>query len=67
MTDRYDAVVLELDRDMRSDDAEELLTLLRNLKGVRRVTPHIAGWEQHMAREAARVELRDQIRAILWP
>ena len=42
MTDRHAGYLVTLDEDLRSDDAEEILTALRMVKGVLAVEPIIA-------------------------
>jgi hypothetical protein len=58
VTDRIHAVTIYLEHDTRDDDAEELLTLLKNLKGVGHVSPHVMTSETAMAREHMKHELR---------
>jgi len=67
MTDRYDAFVVELEEPMRDDDAESLLQVIRHLKGVRRVVPHVAKWENTMAIETARRDLGNKLWEVLYP
>ncbi len=41
MTDRHNAYVVVLAEDVRSDDAESVITALRMVKGVLTVVPHV--------------------------
>lgn len=40
MTERYNALVVSLDRDIRQDDAEHIINAIAMLKGVNGVTPN---------------------------
>jgi hypothetical protein len=39
MTDRFKGFIVVLDRDVREDDAEAIVTALKMVKGVKAVTP----------------------------
>ncbi len=67
MTDRYNALTVTLERDMRDDDAEGLIAAILCMRGVIGVTGHVARIEDHVAAERARDELRKALRDILWP
>lgn len=62
MTDRLNAFVVVLARDLRDDDAQATLDAIGQLKGVLTVTPHIADVGDLVA--GARV--RDELGAALW-
>ena len=47
MTDRYKSILVELDREIRDDDAESLLIALKMIKGVWRVKPYVMGAEDY--------------------
>jgi len=57
MTDRINSITLTLDKDIRIDDAESLLTACRAFRGVIDVTPNVASIESHISQERARAEL----------
>lgn len=61
MTDRYDAFVVEMESDIREDDAERLIEVLRHLKGVANVVPHVVGWEALMQRDRVRLEVEEKL------
>jgi len=42
MTDRYNALVVVLDRDIREDDAEHLINAIKMIKGVVDVTGNVS-------------------------
>ncbi len=67
MTDRYDAFIIELTEPIREDDAESLLQVIRHLKGVRQVIPHVRGWENELAVDAARRDLGNKLWEVLYP
>lgn len=67
MTDRYSSVTVVFERDIRSDDAEQLLSAISMLKGVQSVTPHVRDLSEHIAEERARHKLVTQIYDILRP
>lgn len=62
MTDRHAGYLVVLSEDIREDDAaESILVALRMIKGVRSVTPVIAGYEQVIARERRDGKWRDAL------
>ena len=65
MTDRYNALVVVLERDIRSDDAEDIISALRMVKGVSSVTPNVSSLQDHIARARARTELAEKLWAVL--
>jgi hypothetical protein len=67
MTDRYNAFLVVMDRDIREDDAEDIITALKQIKGVIDVQPNIADFDSHIAHERARQELAEKLWRILYP
>lgn len=67
MTDRYNALTVILESDMRDDDAESLLAAIRQLRGVASVQPHVADYVAAMAEERARRELGQKILHVIYP
>ena len=65
MTDRYYALTVVLDHDIRDDDAEPLIAAIKMIKGVAQVTPHVANLEIHFAQTRARQELVDKLWEVL--
>lgn len=61
MTDRYNAIVVVLEENIRSDDAEPILEAIRMIKGVIRVTPNVVGLESHIAYQKAAYHLRGRL------
>lgn len=67
MTDRYHSFTVVLERDTRDDDAQDLLTALRQFRGVADVVPNVASLESQVALSRARQELGDKLVNVLWP
>lgn len=65
MTDRYNAVVVAFDRDIREDDAEAVINAIRMLKGVLTVTPNVSDLNTHVAEARAKHELAAKIYAAI--
>lgn len=66
MTDRYNALTVVLDRDIRDDDAECILNAIRMIKGVRSVTGNVADVESHIAEQRVRHELGQKLMGVLY-
>jgi hypothetical protein len=60
MTDRLKGVVITFEKDIREDDAEQLLTTFRNIRGVVDVSPIVADLDDHMARARVKSEIREK-------
>ena len=67
MTNRYYALTVILEKDIRSDDAEPLVNAIKMIKGVLDVKPHISDPETWMAQERARMELGRKVMNIIYP
>lgn len=67
MTDRYYALTVILEKDMRDDDAENIIEAIKMIKGVLKVKPSIANPDTWMAEERARRELGEKLWAVLYP
>ena len=65
MTDRYNAVTVVLDRDIREDDATGLLAAIAQLRGVLSVTPHVVDVESLVAEERVRHRYRQRVARLL--
>lgn len=63
MVDRHAGYVVTLDESVREDDAEMLMYLLRNIKGVRDVRPVLDDPMLTVAKANARRELQDKFYA----
>lgn len=67
MTDRYNTLTVVLEKDIRDDDAEALLTAIRQLRGVLSVSGNVADLTAHMAEERSKRELGDKLWQVLYP
>lgn len=61
MSDRFNALTVVLDRDIRDDDAEPLINAIRMLKGVQSVEPRVADVSDHIAYGRVRREIEDRL------
>ncbi len=62
MTDRIKGVYVALDRDYRTDDAEEILNAIKMVKGVSDVTVNIVDFDDWNNRS----RIRQELSAKLW-
>lgn len=67
MTNRYYALTLILEKDVREDDASSLIEAVKMMKGVLDVKPHITDPTTWMAEERARRDLGVKLWEILYP
>lgn len=62
MTDRYSALTVILDHDIRSDDAAPLMAAIRQLRGVLDVQPgHVVDAGSVIAEVRARQDIADKL------
>lgn len=54
MTDRFNALTVVLEKDIREDDAEVLMSAIRQLRGVLSVTGEISSVSDSVAYERAK-------------
>ena len=50
MTDRYKGLVVTLERDVRSDDAQPIIDAIKQIRGVLSVAPSVVCIDDHMNR-----------------
>ena len=67
MTDRYYALTVILEKDMRDDDAECVINAIKMMKFVLDVKGNIANPDTWMAEERARRELGQKLLDIVFP
>ncbi len=67
MTDRFNALTVVLETDIRDDDAEALIAAIRQLRGVLSVSGNIANPSDYIAQQRARHELCDKLWHVLYP
>lgn len=65
MTDRYNALTVVLEKDMREDDAQALLSAIRQLRGVLSVDGNVSDMNSHIAYARARGDLGGRLLAAL--
>lgn len=67
MSSRVAGFVVTLDRDVKDEDRDAVLTALRMVKGVLSVKPVEASCDLHIAQERASREWQQKIADLLWP
>ena len=67
MTDRIHALTVALDRDIREDDIESLVTVIKHLRYVAGVTAHPVDFQTYAARSIADSEWRKKLLDLLRP
>lgn len=66
MTDRYNALTVVLEKDIRDDDADALFAAMRQLRGVLSVSGNVADLGSHLAQERARQDLGEKLWRVLY-
>lgn len=61
MTDRYSALIVILDHDIRDDDAEMMVNAIKQLKGVLDVRAHLANPDTDIAAIRLKVGLIEKL------
>ena len=67
MTDRYHTLTVVLEQDIRTDDAENLLKAIKQLRGVGSVTGVVSDLVSNMAEQRARQNLGNKLWDVLYP
>ncbi len=67
MTDRYSALIVVLEKDIREDDAESTIEAIRHIRGVLSVKGHISNPAEHIASSRIKAELFRKITNIFFP
>lgn len=67
MTDRYNYLTVALEKDIRSDDAEALISAIKQLRGVLSVEPNVSDPGDWLAESRVRQELGTKLWEILYP
>ena len=65
MTDRIHSITVVLGKDIRIDDAEQIISAIGMIKGVIKVTPNVSDIGDHVAYERARQDLASKILDVL--
>lgn len=67
MTDRYNALTVVLEHDIRDDDAQALIAAIGQLRGVLSVKGNVADVSAHVAVERARSDIGQKLMEVLYP
>ena len=67
MSDRYNALVVVLEENDKSEDAESLITAIRQLRGVLSVEPNVSDISQIIADQRAKHDLGQKLWEVLYP
>lgn len=65
MSDRTRCLVVVLDEDYRTDDAQSIVDAIKMVRGVVSVRAHVSDITQRVAIETARAELRRKLHEVL--
>jgi len=60
MTDRVKGFVVTLEKDIRIDDVEVILSAIKMIRGIANVETSVSDYDDHMNRERIKYELRDK-------
>lgn len=58
MTDRFNSFTVVLESDMREDDAQVLMNVICQLRGVLKVSGNVSNIETHIAYARARTDIQ---------
>lgn len=61
MTDKFNALTVVLEKDIREDDADVLMSAIRQLRGVLSVSGEPAGAGEYVAYERARRDIASRL------
>jgi hypothetical protein len=61
MTDRLKGVMVVFDRDIREDDAQEIINAIKMVRGVLSVKKSVANHDDWMNRERVEAEYRQRV------
>ena len=67
MTDRFNALIVVLDENIRVDDAQVIINAISMIKRVVSVKGNVSDFGSHIAEERARIDLVNKIAQILQP
>jgi hypothetical protein len=61
--DRIRHLTITLDEDTRDDDLKSIVSAIEHVRGVANVLPNIVTAQDHLARQAVRAEVQEQLHA----
>lgn len=67
MTDRFNYLTVALEQDIREDDAQMLISAIRQLRGVLSVEGNVVSADSWVAVERVRNEFREKLFDVLYP
>lgn len=67
MTDRFNVLTVALEKDIREDDAQVLISAIMQLRGVLSVEGHVSDPNSWAAEQRVRKELHEKLFAVLHP
>ena len=67
MTDMYNALIVSLEKPIRSDDAECIFEAIKMIRGVLSVKGNVADINSYVAHDTARRELGQKLWHVLYP
>ena len=67
MTDRFNALTVVLDKNIREDDAQAIISAIYQLRGVVSVEGNVADPMSYIAKEQALNEIRMQLHDVIYP
>lgn len=66
MTERYNALIVTLDDDYRSDDAIQVINAIKQLKGVISVRGNVSDMTAHIAQNRALTDIKAKLFNVLY-
>ncbi len=67
MTDRFNTLTIVLGESIREDDAEALISAIKQLRGVLSVAGNVSDPVEYMAQERVRRELGTKLWEVIYP
>ena len=65
MSDRYNCLIVVLEKDLKDEDAEPLIEAIKQFRGVLSVTPNVSDLTAHLAEKRVRWEIGAKLLAAL--
>ncbi len=65
MTDRYNAFIVILERDLRDDDAQDTINAIKQIKGVLDVQPQVSNGSDIVTKMRLRTEIEQKLFSVL--
>lgn len=66
MSNRHHSYTVVLERELKDEDSVEIIRAIKMIKGVADVVPHVADGSFYIAREQAKIDLRQHLRQQMW-